>query len=128
MIVEVIQLQQQNHCHVLLFANVYGVFPKWKRNSLNSANLIYHRSMNCGKFKHPVSLMCLADTGSILVSYTGSGSVPGSNLFTVMTNILSIQWIQWKHLGKTRITVQLGFCLLCLIRLINVIFSSLFRI
>ena len=40
-----------------------GVFPKWNRNSLNSANsgnLINHSSINRTQFKDPVSHMCLA--------------------------------------------------------------------
>ena len=39
------------------------VFPKWNKNSLNSANsksLINHWSMNWAQFKDPVSHMCLA--------------------------------------------------------------------
>ena len=39
-----------------------GVFPKWKRNSVNSDNLINHCSMNWSPFKDTVSHMCLADT------------------------------------------------------------------
>ena len=42
-----------------------GVFPKWNRISVNSAEsgkLINHRSMNWAQFKDPVSHMCLAGT------------------------------------------------------------------
>ena len=50
--------------------NFIGVFPKWCRNSLNSGNLKNNWSMNWVQFKDPISHMCLAGTGSILLSYT----------------------------------------------------------
>ena len=37
-----------------------GVFPKWRGNSPNSANLINHWSMNWGQFKDPFCYACLA--------------------------------------------------------------------
>ena len=44
--------------------------------------------------------MCLA--GAVVISWSLTQDVAGSNTFTVMTNIFSyrIQWIQWKHLGN----------------------------
>ena len=64
---------------------VTGVFPKWNMNSLNSANLINHCSMNWVQFKDPVSHMCLA--GAVVTSWSLMQEVAGSNPFTVMTNI-----------------------------------------
>ena len=67
------------------------VFPKWKRNLLNSVNLansgnrINHSSMNWAHFKDLVSHMCLA--GSILISYIRGHWVARSNPFTILTNI-----------------------------------------
>ena len=58
-----------------------GVFPKWNRNSLNSANLINHWSMNWAQFKNHVSHMCL--TGTV-------AGAAGSSPFTVMINILPL--------------------------------------
>ena len=58
-----------------------GVFPKWNRNSLNSANLINHWNMIWAQFKNHVSHMCL----------TGTVARPaGSSPFTVMINILPL--------------------------------------
>ena len=68
-----------------------GVFPKWKRNSVNSANSgnqINHRNMNWAQFKDPVSHMCLA--GAVVASWSltpRGGWVAGLIPFTVMTNI-----------------------------------------
>ena len=61
-----------------------GVFPKWNRNSMNSAipgNLINHWSMNWSRFKDPVSHMCLA--GSVVASWFSTQETAGLNPFTV---------------------------------------------
>ena len=55
--------------------NNNGVFPKWIRNSVNSGNLINHRSMNCAKFKDLLCYRCLA--GAVVASLTQA--VAGSN-------------------------------------------------
>ena len=55
-----------------------GDFPKWKRNSLNSANsgnLTNHWSMNWAPFKDPVSNMCLA--GVVVASWSLTQEVAG---------------------------------------------------
>ena len=63
-----------------------GVVPKWKRNSVNSGNLVNHlQSMNWNQFKDSVSDRCLA--GSVVASWFLTQEVAGSNPFTVMTNI-----------------------------------------
>ena len=41
--------------------------------------------MNLGKFKDPISYMCLA--GTVVASWFLTWEVAGSNPFTVMTNI-----------------------------------------
>ena len=68
---------------------IIGDFPKWNRNSVNSANsrnLINNISMKCGKFKDPVSHMCLA--GTMVASWSLTQEVAGLNSFTAMTFIL----------------------------------------
>ena len=59
-----------------------GVFPKWIRNSENSAisgNLIYinHWSMKCSQFKDPVSHVRLA--GAVVASWFLTQEVAGFN-------------------------------------------------
>ena len=49
--------------------NDNGVFPKWIRNSVNSANvgnLTNHRSINWAQFKDPLGNLCLA--GAVVAS------------------------------------------------------------
>ena len=65
--------------------DVNGVFPKWNRNSLNSAisgNLINHRSMNWAQFKDPVSHMCLA--GAVVASWSPTKEVAGWQVQTLL--------------------------------------------
>ena len=55
-----------------------GVFPKWNRNSLNSANsenLINHGSMNWAQCKDPVFQMCLA--GAVVATWCLTQEVAG---------------------------------------------------
>ena len=54
--------------------------------------------MNWTQLKDPVSHMCLAAAVvNILVSYTKGGLVAGSNLFTVMTNILVTEFSEFSE-------------------------------
>ena len=48
--------------------------------------------MNWSQFKDPVSHTCLA--GAILVSWSLTREVAGSNPFTVMTNIFVIEFMK----------------------------------
>ena len=64
-----------------------GVFPKWNRNSMNSANsgnLINHWSINWSQFKGTVSHICFA--GTVVASWSLMQKVTGLNPSTVMTN------------------------------------------
>ena len=56
-----------------------------------------------GKFKDPVSYVCLAC--AVVVSWSLTQEMAGSNPFTLIPNSFSyrIQRIQWKHLGKTQL-------------------------
>ena len=54
-------------------------------NSVNSGNLINHRSMNWVQFKDTVSHTCLA--GTVVTSCSFIQEMAGSNPFTAMTNI-----------------------------------------
>ena len=47
--------------------------------SVDSDNLINHRSMNWDQFKDPVSHMCLA--GTVVASWSLTQEVPGLSLF-----------------------------------------------
>ena len=75
-----------------------GFFPKWNRNSLNSANsgnLINHLNMNWAKIKDPVSHMCL--TGAVVASWSLTQEVEVLNLFTVMTNIFVTEFSEFSE-------------------------------
>ena len=85
-----------------------GIFAKWNRDSLNSANsgkLINHWSMNWAQFKDPVSHMCLAGTVVASWSFTQSWLGGRFELFNCNDKYFChwIQWILWKHLGKTQL-------------------------
>ena len=70
-----------------------GDFPKWKRNSENSANsgnLINHWSMSLAQFRDLVSHMCLA--GAVVASWSLTQEAACSNPFTVVTNIFVTQF------------------------------------
>ena len=59
-----------------------GVFPKWIRNSVNSANsgnLINHWSTNWAQFIDPDSHLCLA--GTMIASWSLTEEVAGSSPF-----------------------------------------------
>ena len=74
----------------LLGENSIGVFPKWVKFSLNSAN-----SVPC---LSPVSSW---HCGSMLVTPTRGGCVAGSSPFTVINYFCHwIELIHWKHLEK----------------------------
>ena len=75
-----------------------GVFPKWIRNSVNSANsgnLINHLSMNWAQFKDPVSHMCLAVADASWILHN-----------RWQLRVLLITNIQWKNLGKSQSCVK----------------------
>ena len=56
--------------------------------------------MNWTQFKDPVSKMCL--TGAVLECRSPTQEMSGSNPFTVMTDILSLNSLNSvTHLGKT---------------------------
>ena len=77
-----------------------GVFPKWNRNSLNSANsgsLIYHWSMNWVQFKYPVFHKFFAGTMVASWSYTRGGWVAGLNPFNVMRNIFVTEFSEFSE-------------------------------
>ena len=82
-----------------------GVFSKWNRKSLNSVNswnLINHRSMNWTQFKDPVSHMCLA--GSVVASWSLTLEVARLQVWTLYCiDKYFCHWIQWKHLGKASV-------------------------
>ena len=59
------------------------VFPKWKRHSVNSENLVNHWSMNLDQFKDPLCYLCLG--GTVPSSLSLTQEVAGSS-----------HWIQWK--------------------------------
>ena len=64
------------------FFRVNGVFAKWIRNSVNSANsgnLINHWSINWGQFKDPLSYLRL--DGAVVASWSLTQEVTGSNPF-----------------------------------------------
>ena len=65
-----------------VFYKTIGVFPKWTRNSVNSANsgnLISHWTMNWAQFKDLFYYLCLADAVVATCSFTQE--VACSNLF-----------------------------------------------
>ena len=62
-----------------------GVFPKWNRNSLNSANLINHLNMNWSQFKDPVSNICLV--GTVVASWSLTQGVTGWQVWALL-----LQW------------------------------------
>ena len=87
---------QYRRCHALI-----RVFPKWNRNSVNSANsrnVINHRSMKYNLFKDCVSRMCLI--GTVVASWFLTQEVAGlspfkplsckfRDLFTKQTNAIT---------------------------------------
>ena len=65
-------------CTVLNF--VIGIFPKWVRNSMNSANsqnLINHLRLNWTPFNNPLCYLCLA--GTLVASWSFTQEVASSN-------------------------------------------------
>ena len=84
-----------------------GVFPKYNKSSVNSANsgkLVNHWIMNWAHFKDPVSHMCLG--GAVIACWPLTKEVAGWQEFEPiywMTYFCHwICWIQWKYLGKTQ--------------------------
>ena len=81
-----------------------GVFPRWIRNSVNSANsgnLINQWSMNWA-----LCYLCLAGAVVItLVSHSLTQEVAGlNNLLKIKKKFNKTQRIQWKHLEITQLT------------------------
>ena len=81
------------------------VFPKWNRNSINSANsgkVINQWNMNFAQFKDSDSHIFLAGTVAGLLHKRWLGG----RFETFYCNDIFCHWIQriqWKHLGKTQL-------------------------
>ena len=82
-----------------------GVFPKWKRNSVNSANyenLTNHWNVNWGQFKEHRSYLCLA--GTVLAYLSLTQEVAGSShpfYKTIVTEFSGnfqgkVRWWNWR--------------------------------
>ena len=80
-----------------------GVFPKWEKFSLNSANSgnqINQWSTNWTEFKDPVPHMCCA--GAVVACWSLTQEVAGVRILLLYCHFFChwIQRIHWKHLGK----------------------------
>ena len=83
-----------------------GIFPRWKRNSINSAisgNLINHWNMKCGQFKDPASHLCLTDNvvASWSLAQKGGRLQPFYCIDQYFESLNSAN--SMNHLGKTQL-------------------------